>query len=124
MKVKDLYNLCRADISSLSSVQDVVRCANKSIREINYAVQGIRTTDTLTGIVAQTTSATIVFADATPINAIGIVKFLVIFDPTVFIDLPNLLTRADALFIALSNAAVFAPNLIFNAASVAILIYV
>tara|TARA_R110002020_G_scaffold82687_7_gene205062 strand:- start:2453 stop:3349 length:897 start_codon:yes stop_codon:yes gene_type:complete len=66
MKVKDLYNLCRADISSLSSVQDVVRCANKSIREINYAVQGIRTTDTLTGVVAQTTSATIVFADATP----------------------------------------------------------
>ena len=66
MKVKDLYNLCRADISSLSSVQDVVRCANKSIREINYAVQGIRTTDTLTGVVAQTTSATIVFADAAP----------------------------------------------------------
>jgi hypothetical protein len=66
MKVKDLYNLCRADISSLSSVQDVVRSANKTIREINYAVQGIRTTDELKGIVAQTTSATIVFADATP----------------------------------------------------------
>lgn len=59
MKVKDLYNLCRADIASLSSVQDVVRCANKTIREINYVVQGIRTTDTLTGIVSQSSSTSI-----------------------------------------------------------------
>jgi len=68
MKVKDLYNLCRADIASLSSVQDVVRCANKTIREINYVVQGIRTTDELKGIIAQTTSATITFTNGGTLN--------------------------------------------------------
>ena len=68
MKIKDLYNICRADITSLSSVQDIIRCANKTIREINYVVQGIRTTDELKGIVAQTSSAAggIVFADGSP----------------------------------------------------------